>query len=52
MAWFLVPLAILGLIVLVPVGLGVRDWVQARAAERHFGQQRELPPLPPRTRQR
>jgi hypothetical protein len=52
MVWFLVPLAILGLIVLVPVGLGVRDWVQARAAERRFGKQRELPPLPPRTRQR
>jgi hypothetical protein len=50
--WFFVPLAILGLIVLVPVGLGARDWVQGRAAERHYGKQRELPPLPPRADRR
>jgi hypothetical protein len=49
--WFFVPLAILGLIVLVPVGLGVRDSVQGRLAERRYGREKELPPLPPRTRQ-
>jgi hypothetical protein len=47
--WFIAPLALLGLIVLVPVGLGVRDWLQARAAERRYGERKELPPLPPRT---
>jgi hypothetical protein len=47
--WFIVPLALLGLIVLVPVGLGIRDWLQARAAERRYGERKELPPLPPRT---
>jgi hypothetical protein len=46
--WFFVPLAMLGLIVLVPVAIGVRDWLQGRAAERRYGERRELPPLPPR----
>jgi len=50
--WFFVPLGILGLIVLVPVGLGIRDWFGARAAERAYGNRRELPPLPPRARDR
>jgi hypothetical protein len=50
--WFIVPLAILALIVLVPVGIGIRDGVQARAAERRYGERRELPPLPPRSRGR
>jgi hypothetical protein len=50
--WFFVPLALLGLIVFVPVGLGVRDWLQGRAAERRYGERRELPPLPPRTGRR
>ena len=50
--WFFVPLGILGVIVLVPVGLGMRDWFQARAAERRYGERRELPPLPPRTEDR
>ena len=48
--WLLVPLGILMLIVLLPVGLGLRHWVAARAAEREFGQGKELPPLPPRSR--
>jgi hypothetical protein len=47
--WLLVPLGIFGLIVLLPVGLGVHHWVTARAAERQYGQGRELPPLPSRT---
>ena len=50
--WFLVPLAILGLIVLVPVGIGIRDWFQGRAAERRYGERKDLPPLPPRAGQR
>ena len=50
--WFFLPLAILGLIVLVPVGLGIRDWFQGRAAERRYGARKELPPLPPRAGER
>jgi hypothetical protein len=46
--WLLVPLGIFLLIVLVPIGLGVRHWTAARAADRAFGKERELPPLPPR----
>jgi hypothetical protein len=46
--WFFVPLGMLGLIVLVPLAIGIRDWFQARAAERRYGERRELPPLPPR----
>jgi hypothetical protein len=46
--WLLVPLAFLGLIVLVPVGIGVRDWRQGRAAEKEYGGGRGLPPLPTR----
>lgn len=42
------PLAIFALILLVPLGLGVRHWTAARAAERAYGDGRELPPLPPR----
>lgn len=44
--WLFVPLGIFLLILLVPVGLGIRHWAQARAAERAFGDGRELPPLP------
>jgi len=47
--WLLVPLGIFGLIVLLPVGIGVRHWVTARAAERQYGRGRELPPLPQRS---
>jgi hypothetical protein len=46
--WLLVPLGIFMLILLVPLGLGVRHWAQGRAAERSFGDSRELPPLPRR----
>jgi hypothetical protein len=46
--WLLVPLGIFMLILLVPLGLGVRHWAQGRAAEREFGDSRELPPLPRR----
>lgn len=48
--WLLVPLGILLLIVLVPVGLGLRDWLAGRAAEREQGEGRRLPPLPSRSR--
>jgi hypothetical protein len=48
--WLFVPLGIFLLILLVPIGLGVRHWAEARAAERDFGDGRKLPPLPPRTR--
>ena len=47
--WLLVPLGIFALIVLLPVGLVVRHWAAARAAEREFGQERALPPLPRRS---
>jgi len=46
--WLLVPLGIFLLILLVPLGLGLRHWSQGRAAERAFGDSRELPPLPRR----
>lgn len=46
--WLLVPLGIFLLILLVPIGIGVRHWLEARAAERMYGENRELPPLPPR----
>jgi hypothetical protein len=46
--WLLVPLGIFLLILLVPVGIGVRHWAAARAADRRYGEERELPPLPPR----
>jgi hypothetical protein len=48
--WLFVPLGIFLLILLVPLGLGVRHWAEARAAEREFGDGRKLPPLPPRPR--
>jgi hypothetical protein len=46
--WLLVPLGIFLLILLVPVGIGLRHWSEGRAAERAFGDSRELPPLPRR----
>jgi hypothetical protein len=49
--WLFVPLGIFLLILLVPVGLGVRHWAEARAAERAFGDGRELPPLPRQRRE-
>jgi hypothetical protein len=44
--WLLVPLGIFVMILLLPLGIGVRHWSQGRAAERAFGDSRELPPLP------
>jgi hypothetical protein len=46
--WLLVPLGIFLLILLVPLGIVVRHWAAARAADRAYGEGRELPPLPPR----
>jgi hypothetical protein len=46
--WFFVPLGMLGLIVLLPVAIGTRNWLQGRAAERRYGERKKLPPLPPR----
>ncbi|MDQ3992971.1 MAG: hypothetical protein M3229_04860, partial [Actinomycetota bacterium] len=48
--WLLVPLSILALIVIAPVGLGVSEWWRARRAEARAATRRELPPLPARTR--
>jgi hypothetical protein len=48
MAWLLVPAGVLLLIVLVPVALGVREWLAGRVAERRYAGTRELPPLPTR----
>jgi hypothetical protein len=47
-AWLLVPAGVFLLIVLVPIGLGVRQWLLGRAAERRYAGSRELPPLPTR----
>ena len=46
--WLLVPLGMFSLIVLLPIGLALKHWTAARAAERQYGRGRELPPLPPR----
>lgn len=46
--WLFVPLGLFLLILLIPVGLAIRHWAEARAAEREFGDGRKLPPLPPR----
>jgi hypothetical protein len=45
-SWVLVPLAVLSLIVLLPVGLGVRGWVRNRRINRAYGA-KTLPPLKP-----
>jgi hypothetical protein len=45
-AWLLVPGSVLGLILLVPAALGVRNWREARRAYREYESSRELPPLP------
>lgn len=44
-AWVLVPLAVLSLIVLLPLGLGVRGWVRNRRIDREYS--KTLPPLKP-----
>ena len=35
-AWLLIPVALIGLLVLIPVGIGVRGWVRARRADRAY----------------
>ncbi len=39
-SWLLFPLSVLALIVLVPVGLGIREWVRGRRAERRYRETR------------
>jgi hypothetical protein len=43
--WFLVPVLILALILLVPLGLAVRSWLVGRRAAREYARERPLPPL-------
>jgi uncharacterized SAM-binding protein YcdF (DUF218 family) len=47
-AWFLIPVGILLLIVLIPLGLWIKSWRDNRRAERAYGRKKTLPPLPPR----
>jgi hypothetical protein len=47
-SWVLAPLAVLSLIVLLPLGLGVRGWVRNRRIDRAYGS-KTLPPLKPPT---
>jgi hypothetical protein len=47
-AWFLLPVGILLLIVLIPLGLWIKSWRDNRRAERAYGKSKTLPPLPPR----
>ena len=42
--WLLVPVAFLGLILLIPVLLGIREWRRGRRARRRY--EASLPPLP------
>ena len=41
-AWIVVPLSVIGLALLVPIGLGVRSWVQNRRALREYEASRPL----------
>jgi hypothetical protein len=41
-AWIIVPLSIIGLALLVPIGLGVRSWLQNRRALREYEASRAL----------
>jgi hypothetical protein len=41
-AWIVVPLSIIGLALLVPIGLGIRSWVQNRRALREYEASRAL----------
>jgi hypothetical protein len=45
-AWLLVPFSVLGMILLVPAALGVRNWREGRRALKAYESSRELPPLP------
>jgi uncharacterized SAM-binding protein YcdF (DUF218 family) len=47
-AWFLLPVGILLMIVLIPLGLWIKSWRDNRRAERAYGRKKTLPPLPPR----
>jgi hypothetical protein len=44
--WFLLPIAIFALILLLPLALWIRNWRAARRADRAYGARKELPPLP------
>ena len=44
-AWILVPLGFLSLIVIVPCGLALRNWLSTRRAARLYADPRPLPPL-------
>jgi uncharacterized SAM-binding protein YcdF (DUF218 family) len=46
--WFLLPVGIFFLIVLIPVVLGIKSWRDNRRAERAYAGKKTLPPLPPR----
>ena len=46
--WVLVPLSVLSLIVLLPIGIGVRGWIRNRRIDRAYGK-KTLPPLKPPT---
>jgi hypothetical protein len=41
-AWIIVPLGILGLVLLVPIGLGIRSWLENRRALREYEKTRPL----------
>jgi hypothetical protein len=47
-SWVFVPVAVLSLIVLLPLGLGVRGWVRTRRIDRAYAR-KTLPPLKPPT---
>jgi len=46
--WFAIPIALLALIVLVPLGFAVRNLLRRRRIEREFRSDRPLPPVPRR----
>jgi hypothetical protein len=45
-AWLLVPFSVLGMILLLPAVLGLRNWRESRRALKEYESSRELPPLP------
>ena len=45
-SWLLIPFGILGMILLVPAALGVRNWRDGKKALKEYESSRELPPLP------
>ncbi len=44
--WLLLPFGVLGLILVIPAALGVRNWLEGRRALKAYQRSRELPPLP------